>query len=125
MLPEKSDSKVAYWSSMSYATELLDAGVKVYLFRKGFNHSKVISIDGEFCIIGSANLDNRSLEHNFEITSIIYNSNCAQIVENQFRKDIERCRSLAGSKWAKRSVGKQIKEGLSIVTGKQIGRAHV
>lgn len=113
MLPEKSDSKVAYWSSMSYATELLDAGVKVYLFRKGFNHSKVISIDGEFCIIGSANLDNRSLEHNFEITSIIYNSNCAQIVENQFRKDIERCRSLAGSKWAKRSVGKQIKEGLA------------
>lgn len=113
MLPERSDSKIAHWSTMSYATELLDAGVKVYLFRKGFNHSKVISIDGEFCIIGSANLDNRSFEHNFEITSIIYDKKCAQIVEEQYITDTERCRTLASSKWAKRSMGKQIKESLA------------
>ncbi|MEN6617961.1 MAG: cardiolipin synthase [Rikenellaceae bacterium] len=113
MLPEKSDTIITYWSSMSYATELLEAGVKVYLFRKGFNHSKVISIDGEFCIVGSANFDNRSLEHNFEITSIIYNSNITQQIDRQFIKDIERCKSLASSKWAKRRVGNQVKEALA------------
>ncbi len=62
MIPERSDTVLGHWSTMSYASELLEAGVKVYLFSKGFNHSKVISIDGEFCIIGSANFDNRSLE---------------------------------------------------------------
>ncbi len=98
MLPEKSDTRIAYWSTMSYASELLEAGVKVYLFNKGFNHSKVISIDGEFCIIGSANFDNRSLEHNFEITSIIYNSGISQKIDRQFEIDIEQCKSLASSK---------------------------
>lgn len=113
MLPEKSDTAIAYWSTISYATELLDAGVKVYLFSKGFNHSKVICIDGEFCIVGSANFDNRSLEHNFEITAIIYNSDITQQIDKQFIKDIERCKSLASSKWAKRSVSNQIKESLA------------
>ncbi len=113
MIPEKSDTNIAHWSTLSYATELLEAGVKVYLFGKGFNHSKVISIDGEFCIIGSANMDNRSLEHNFEITGIIYNNSLAQKIENQFIKDTERCKSLATSKWAKRGVKNQIKESFA------------
>ena len=111
--PEKSDTTLAYWSSMSYATELLEAGVKVYLFRRGFNHSKVISIDGEFCIIGSANFDNRSLDQNFEITSIIYSNEVTAEVDRQFRDDVERCKSLAGSKWAKRSVRNKIKESFA------------
>ena len=113
MIPEKSDTTLAYWSSMSYATELLEAGVRVYLFRKGFNHSKVISIDGEFCIIGSANFDNRSLDQNFEITSIIYSSEVTSEVDRQFIKDTERCKSLAGSKWARRSVRNKIKESFA------------
>ena len=113
MLSEKSDTNIAHWGTLSYATELLEAGVKVYLFRKGFNHSKVISIDREFCIIGSANMDNRSLEHNFEITAVIYDREIAGKLEDQFVKDTERCRSLAGSKWAKRSKGNQIKESIA------------
>jgi cardiolipin synthase len=113
MIPEKSDTNFAHWSTLSYATELLEAGVKVYLFGKGFNHSKVISIDGEFCIIGSANMDNRSLEHNFEITGIIYNNILAQKIEKQFIKDTDRCKSLATSKWAKRGIKNQIKESFA------------
>ncbi len=113
MLSEKSDTSIAHWCTMSYASELLDAGVKVYLFKKGFNHSKVISIDGEFCIVGSANMDNRSLEHNFEITGILYNSKLASQVEEQFNKDIKECWSLGTSKWAKRSVSNQMKEAIA------------
>jgi cardiolipin synthase len=113
MLSEKSDTSIAHWCTMSYAAELLEAGVKVYLFKKGFNHSKVISIDGEFCIIGSANMDNRSLEHNFEITAIIYNGEYAKRVEDQFKKDITECWSLASSKWARRSIANQMKESFA------------
>ena len=113
MLPQKSDSTITHWCTLSYATEMLEAGVKVYLFSKGFNHSKVISIDGEFCIIGSANFDNRSLEHNFEITSIIYNKEIAGKLDEQFLRDTEKCISLAGSKWAKRSIMNQVKESFA------------
>jgi len=112
-LPEKSDTKIAHWSTLSYAAELLEAGVKVYLFVKGFNHAKLISIDGEFCIIGSANMDNRSLHHNFEITSIIYNAEIARVVERRFKHDVEHCKTLASSKWAKRSVKNKIKESFA------------
>ncbi|MFA5713790.1 MAG: cardiolipin synthase [Bacteroidales bacterium] len=113
MLSEKSDTKIAQWSTISYATELLEAGVKVYLFRKGFNHSKVISIDGRFSIIGSANMDNRSLEHNFEVTAIVYDSTIAQEVEEQFKRDVVQCRTLESSKWAKRSVKQKIIESFA------------
>ncbi|PKP37552.1 MAG: cardiolipin synthase [Bacteroidetes bacterium HGW-Bacteroidetes-14] len=113
MIPEKGDSPVTHWCSLSYAAEMLEAGVKVYLFSKGFNHSKVISIDGEFCIVGSANFDNRSMEHNFEITSIIYNSEITLKLDRQFLKDTERCISLAGSKWARRGFKNQVKESFA------------
>lgn len=113
MLSEKSDTSIAHWCTMSYATELLEAGVKVFLYSKGFNHSKVISIDGQFCIVGSANLDNRSLDYNFEITGIIYNAGVAQSIEDQFIKDSEKCKPLASSKWAKRSRSNQIKESFA------------
>lgn len=113
MLPERSDTKLTHWGTMSYISELLDANVKIYLFKRGFNHSKALSIDGEFCIIGSANMDNRSFEHNFEITSIIYNNECARIIEKQFNKDIHRCQLITKSKWEKRSKSHKIKESIA------------
>ena len=102
MIPERSDTWLSHWGTMSYITELLEAGVKIYLFQKGFNHSKVLSIDGEFCIIGSANMDTRSLEHHFEVTSILYNRHCAEIIETQFHHDLMRCHLLSAKKWKKR-----------------------
>lgn len=113
MLPEKSDTKIAHWSTLSYITELMDAGVKIYLFKKGFNHSKVISIDGAISIVGSANMDTRSFEHNFEIMSVIYNSECAKIIEKQFLKDCNSCRQINATKWRKRPRSQKIKESFA------------
>lgn len=102
MIPEKSDTWFSNWGTMSYITELLEAGVKIYLFQKGFNHSKVLSIDGEYCIIGSANMDTRSLEHHFEVTSILYDRQCAKVIESQFHQDLRRCKLLSEKNWKKR-----------------------
>lgn len=113
MLPERSDTMLTHWGTMSYISELLEANVKIYLFKRGFNHSKVISIDGEFCIVGSANMDNRSFEHNFEITSVIYNKECTRIIEKQFNKDKQRCHIITQSKWKNRSTGHKIKESIA------------
>ena len=113
MLPEKSDTKLAHYSTMSYISELLEAGVKIYLFKKGFNHSKVVSIDGELCIVGSANMDMRSFEHNFEILSVIYDRECTQVIENQFLLDAQACTQVGRGKWAKRGKREKIAESVA------------
>lgn len=110
MIPERSDTWLTYWGTMSYISELLFAGVKIYLFKDGFNHSKVLSIDSEFCIIGSANMDNRSMEHNFEVTSVIYHPACAEQIEAQFHKDKHRCQMVTRAQWKTRSVQNRIIE---------------
>lgn len=113
MIPERSDTWLTNWGTMSYIQELLDAGVNIYLFERGFNHSKVLSIDGEYCIIGSANMDNRSLEHHFEVTSVIYDRESAQIIERQFRKDVARCRKVTPDSWKRRPVKNRIYESVA------------
>ena len=113
MIPERSDTWLTNWGTMSYISELIDAGVKVYLFKRGFNHSKVLSIDGEYCIIGSANMDNRSFEHHFEVTSVIYDPECAGIIEERFRKDLSRCTLVTKAKWSKRPVRNKFYESVA------------
>ncbi len=89
VLPSRSDSKLVHWASRSYFTELLEAKVGIYLYKKGFNHSKVMVIDGTFCSIGSANMDSRSLEDNFEITAMVYNEELAEEMKGNLLLDIE------------------------------------
>ncbi len=99
MVPERSDTWLTTWGTSSYIWELLEAGVKVYFFERGFNHSKVLSIDGEFCIIGSANMDNRSLDHHFEVTSVIYDKGIAAQIDERFEQDLDRCRKVDKTEW--------------------------
>lgn len=113
MLPERSDTLITHYGTMSYISELLEAGVKVYLFKKGFNHSKVVCIDGEVAIVGSANMDMRSFEHNFEILSVIYDKECTFAVEQQIISDMEACRQVMPNKWSKRGRKQKIAESVA------------
>ncbi|MCC8089701.1 MAG: cardiolipin synthase [Rikenellaceae bacterium] len=113
MIPEKSDSKIVHWATRSYISELLEAKVKVYLYRKGFNHSKIIMIDGMFSSVGTANMDIRSFEDNFEITAILYDSQLTGELESQFLKDLADSRMVVKSEWDKRSVFYSIGESFA------------
>jgi cardiolipin synthase len=113
ILPGKPDSKLTYWSTLSYLSELMDAGVKVYLYQKGFNHSKIITIDGSFAAIGSANMDTRSFEHNFEITALFYDEDIASQLEDQFRTDMKSSRFMRRHRWEKRNFVRKLFEGLA------------
>ena len=113
MLPDKSDTLLAHYSTMSYVSELLEAGVKIYLFKKGFNHSKVVSIDGEVSIVGSANMDMRSFEHNFEILSVIYDKDCAGTIEDRFLSEASACVQLNRHKWGKRDKRQKVAESIA------------
>ena len=66
MIPLKSDSSTLTLASYSYIMECLRAGIKIYLFEAGMLHSKTMMIDDRLSAIGSANIDFRSFEHNFE-----------------------------------------------------------
>jgi cardiolipin synthase len=113
ILPHKSESKLVYWSTLSYLTELMEAGVKVHLYRKGFNHAKAISIDGIFAAVGSANIDVRSFEHNFEITAIIYDEEITKKLERQFHADIRNSIQINLKEWNKRPFYTTFKEGFA------------
>lgn len=110
MIPQRGDSRMAHYGTRSYITELLEAGVKIYLFKEGFNHSKVISVDGNMAIIGSANMDQRSFEHNFEVMGVLYDKGCSAKVEKQFVEDLALCERVELESWKKRGMGQKISE---------------
>lgn len=110
MIPQRGDSRMAHYGTRSYITELLEAGVKIYLFKEGFNHSKVISVDGKMAIIGSANMDQRSFEHNFEVMGVLYDSGCSARVEKRFEEDMALCEKVELEEWKRRSLGQKISE---------------
>ena len=103
MLPSRSDSKMVYWATRSYISELMEAGIKVYFYRRGFNHSKVIMIDGKFSSVGTANMDVRSFEDNFEVSAIIYDPHITRELESHFFEDLRHSSLLTPEKWDKRS----------------------
>ncbi len=71
VFPEFNDSWVVRCASHSYYKELLEAGVHIYEFHQGLLHTKSITIDGQFTMIGSANLDRRSFDLNYENNMLI------------------------------------------------------
>jgi cardiolipin synthase len=71
ILPRKNDSLLVGWASRAFFTELLAAGVKIYQFEGGLLHTKSVLVDGELSLVGTVNLDMRSLWLNFEITLVI------------------------------------------------------
>ncbi len=113
MLPEKSDSKLVHWASRSYFRELLEAKIKIYLYTKGFNHSKLMTVDGNFSTIGSVNMDERSFEVNFEITAMIYDEKTTAEVEQAFLTDLNDCEYITLQRWKNRKHKDNFKESIA------------
>lgn len=89
MVPLKSDAKMVEWASRSYVFQVAEAGVKVYFYKAGFNHSKLLIADDTLCSCGSANIDFRSFENNFEGNAFIYDGEMALRMKKVFLSDVE------------------------------------
>lgn len=113
MIPFKSDSTLTYWCTRSYIEELLDAGVRVFHYKKGFNHSKVIVTDGLISSVGTANMDLRSFEQNFELNLIIYDRNVSKKLATDFLADLDESEEVSLHQWKFRSRRDKIKESLA------------
>ena len=89
MIPYKTDAKLVEWASRSYVHEVVSAGVKIYLYQKGFNHSKLLVSDDSMCTVGSSNVDFRSFENNFEGNAFIYDRDMALRMKEVYMNDVK------------------------------------
>lgn len=102
MIPRHSDSWMLSYSSRSYITECLRAGIKIYFYNAGMLHSKVLIIDDELSSVGSTNFDFRSFEHNFEANLILYSPELNAELRKVFLDDQEFCERVYADEWKKR-----------------------
>ena len=87
LIPRRSDAWLIQLASMSYVTETLEAGVKVRLYEKGFNHSKLLVADDQISTCGSTNIDFRSFENNFEANVFFYDRQTALRIKDIYMRD--------------------------------------
>jgi cardiolipin synthase len=88
IIPNQPDGPFVAMANWSYTRELLPAGVKVYRYKGGFMHQKVLLMDNTIAGVGTANFDNRSFRLNFEITLLVHNENFAGKVERMLEQDL-------------------------------------
>ena len=110
LLPYRSDSRLAHWCTRSYVEELLETGVKIYWYQKGMNHSKVIVVDGILASVGTANVDLRSFEQNFEVGMILYDREVAKVLATDFLQDLKVSREETLQRWKFRSKREKVYE---------------
>ncbi len=113
MIPCKPDHPFVYWASYSYMNDLLEAGVRFYTYQPGFLHVKGVMTDGKICSFGTANMDIRSFQLNFEVNAVIYHSDTTVKMEEQFMKDLEVSSEITLYDYARRSYIIRIKEQVS------------
>lgn len=112
MIPYRTDSAILRYASFSYISECLRAGIKIYLYKPGMLHSKLIIIDHEITSIGSTNFDFRSFEHNFEANMFIYSEEFNRKIGEQFLADQHSSVRILASDWKKRPLLKKWAESI-------------
>ena len=112
MIPSRTDSKITHLGSLSYLSELMEAGIKIYLYQKGFLHSKMMVSDDILSTVGSANMDFRSFEHNFEVNAFMYDRPSALRLKEIFLYDQKDAFLLSVKTWKKRPWYQKVGESV-------------
>ncbi|MET3114406.1 cardiolipin synthase [Pedobacter sp. CG_S7] len=110
LVPDKSDSFTVDAAARSYYGELLKAGVEIYLYKKGFIHAKTLVSDTQLSIIGTANMDHRSFDLNFEVNTMIYDADFARQLRDVFYEDLKNAVKINPDEWFERPLHKQFPE---------------
>jgi cardiolipin synthase len=113
ILPMQIDTVLAKWSSRSYVEELLESGIRVYFYKKGFTHSKILIVDGVLVSVGTANMDVRSFDQNFEVNALIYDRDICEVVQSIFFEDISNSEMLSLNEFSKRPFSQKLRESIA------------
>lgn len=112
MLPLRSDSKAVDLAAHSYLDDMMRAGVKVCFYMAGFLHAKQLLIDDSLAVIGSANMDFRSFEHNFEVNAFIYDRPLVERLAKLFERDAAQSHPLNAAEWFRRPRLRRLAESV-------------
>lgn len=113
IIPGNPDHFFVYWASMSYLGELLDAGVRCYQYEKGFIHAKAVFVDGSVASVGTANMDIRSFDLNFEVNAFIYDETTVKSMERDFVRDLDNCIEITKEWYRTRKWWFRLKESIA------------
>lgn len=110
LVPNRPDKRIVFHASRSYFPELLEAGVKVYEYERGFMHSKIIIVDGELASIGTSNMDMRSFHLNFEVNAFLFRTKSTQKLVAEYLNDLEYSIQLDLKTFGERHIGFRLLE---------------
>ena len=110
LVPGVSDSRLVNAAARSYYNELLEVGVEVYLYRKGFVHAKTLVCDRKIAIVGTANMDYRSFDLNFEVNAVVFSRETAKKLREVFYEDIKEADKIDPVAWQSRPKYRQLLE---------------
>jgi cardiolipin synthase A/B len=108
-----SGNRLPNWAGNTYIADIADAGVRVFLYEKGYLHAKTITIDSETCSIGSANLDIRSFSINYELNAVLYSEKLARELEEDFRQDLGHCTEFDAAAYRKCSAAVRLRDSVA------------
>ena len=114
ILPGIPDKPMAYALAKGHYRSLLDSGVHIYEYTPGFVHAKVFAADGREAVVGTINLDYRSLYHHFECAAYLHGADCLPDIEADFQDTLAKCRevtyeSVRREKWTTKALGVLLK----------------
>lgn len=113
MVPKSGDSVVVNAAAYSYYEELLENNVRIFFYKKGFIHAKTMLIDDHFSSIGTANMDARSQELNFEVNALVFDEKINEKLHSIFIEDMNDCEEILLETWQKRPRHKVFFEHLA------------
>jgi cardiolipin synthase len=113
LVPKRPDKRIVYYASHSYFPEMMEAGVQIYEYEKGFLHSKVVIVDDEIASIGTANMDMRSFHLNFEVNAFLYNTESVLSLVEDFEKDLLESNPIVKGVFANRPFYQKVAESLA------------
>jgi cardiolipin synthase len=108
-----SGSPLPAWAGNTFIADVAQAGVRVFLYEKGYLHAKTISIDSEICSIGSANIDIRSFSINYEINAVLYDERLAKELEEDFGRDLAHCSEFDAGAYRRRRPAVRLRDSVA------------
>lgn len=113
LVPNQSTHTFVKLASESYYEDLLEAGVKIYEFDRGFLHSKIVTVDSRWSVAGTANFDNRSMVLNFEIGIALYDVSLTLQLDKAFDENLKHSTQINLEQWKQRSLVKRVIQSLA------------
>lgn len=110
LVPGKSDVRITQWAARAAYADLLAAGVRIYEYQPRVLHAKTAVADGEWAMLGTANLDYRSLFVNYELNLVTRDPDLAAKLEQQFREDLDESERIQPAPWDRRGWPSRLSE---------------